>query len=120
MEEVSNGTIVQTKIVWGMNPKYPRGNAAGVPIVADFADDFGNRLITSFSDDEVSDARLFRSTIIYLWGDWLAIRSDFDIKQLIEKRHGSNPGRSFAERTTDKVVSAGLELAKIGRKSLVC
>ena len=87
MEEISNGTIVQTKIVWGMNPKYPRGIAAGIPIVANFSDDLGNHLTRSFFDDEVNDTRLFRSIIIHLWGDWLAIRSDFDVRQLIEKMH---------------------------------
>ncbi len=87
MEEISAGTIVQTKIVWGMNPRYPRGNAGGVPIVANFSDDFGNHLTRAFSDNELRDTRFFRSTIIHLWGDWLAIRSDFDIKLLIEKMY---------------------------------
>ncbi len=66
MEEISNGTIVQTKIVWGMNPKYPRGNAAGVPIVANFSDNFGNHLTRSFSDAELKDVEKIGQTIIPL------------------------------------------------------
>ena len=84
MEEISNGTIVQTKIVWGMNPKYPRGIAAGIPIVANFSDDLGNHLTRSFTEAEVEDVEKPGQNIIPLWGDWLQVRSNFGMKRLIE------------------------------------
>ena len=88
MEEISHGTIVQTKIVWGMNPKYPCGNAARLPIEADFSDDLGNHLTRSFTEAEVKDVEKDVEkpvqNIIPLWGDWLQVRSNFGMKRLME------------------------------------